>query len=252
MFDSVGRDLDEEALARTAKSSLLTLLLGGSISAGFFAAGLFAVKEYVAPVIQEEIMELAQEEAEMEAPPPPPPPPPPPAAAAQEEEQDEEEEPTPDEMTDEVKELKDEVKQEMKSDVKPAGVEGGVVGGVVGGQLGGVQGGVVGGVVGGQLGAPAGGTPPKVVHHSEIEWKKRYDPVYPAQAKGLGLGEQACKVVIKIDEEGVPYDISIEGCPKVFHEETRNALMKWRAYPLKVGGQKIKIQSTILVKYREL
>jgi len=236
MFDSVGRDLDEEALARTAKSSLLTLLLGGSIAAGFFAAGLFAVKEYVAPVIQEEIMELAQEEAEMEAPPPPPPPPPPPAAAAQEEEQDEEEEPTPDEMTDEVKELKDEVKQEMKSDVKPAGVEGGVVGGVVGGQL----------------GAPAGGTPPKVVHHSEIEWKKRYDPVYPAQAKGLGLGEQACKVVIKIDEEGVPYDISIEGCPKVFHEETRNALMKWRAYPLKVGGQKIKIQSTILVKYREL
>jgi hypothetical protein len=251
MFDSVGRDLDEEALARTAKSTFLTVLLGGSVAAGLTAAGMFMVKEYVAPVIQEQIVEIAQAEDELEAPPPPPPPPPPPAAASAQEEEEEPDEETPDEMVEEIKDLKEEVKEEVKSDVKPAGVEGGQVGGVEGGVVGGVQGGVVGGVVGGVLGS-TGGTPPKIIHHSEIEWKKKVDPIYPQQAKGLGLGEQTCKVIIKLDEEGVPYDLKIDGCPNNFHGETRDALMKWRSYPYKVGGTKLKVQSTILVKYREV
>jgi outer membrane biosynthesis protein TonB len=248
MFDSIGRDLDEEATRRQAKAGAIALAISAFIGGLTVVAGMWVIREVVVDQLQEDIVEIAMEdEVDMAAPPPPPPPPPPPAAADASEET-EETEPTPDDMTEEVEELKEEVKQEMKSDVKPAGVEGGVEGGVVGGVVGGVQGGVVGGVIGGQL----GGQPAKVIHHSEIQWKRKIEPVYPVAARGLGLGEQKCKVTLSIDEAGVPYDIKIDGCPKVFHESTSEGLLKWRAYPFKVNGQSIRVQSTILVNYREV
>jgi hypothetical protein len=251
MFDSVGRDLDEEALARQAKSALLTSILGGAIALAIVAAGMWKIREIQREAPAEVLADLtAEEEAPMEAPPPPPPPPPPPAAAAAEEEQEEETEPEPDEMTEEVEELKEEVKQEMKSDVKPAGQEGGVEGGQVGGVVGGTLGGVEGGVIGGQLGAE-GGTPPKVIHHSEIQWKKRIDPAYPVAAQGLGLGEQRCTTTVYFDPEGVPTKVDVDNCPKIFHETVREAMLKSRAYPYKANGQKISTQAKIIFNFKD-
>ncbi|HMV68133.1 MAG TPA: energy transducer TonB, partial [Myxococcota bacterium] len=174
---------------------------------------------------------------------------PPPAAAAADEEQEEQTDPEPDQMTEDVEELKEEVKQEMKSDVKPAGVEGGVEGGQVGGVVGGTLGGVEGGVIGGQLGD--GGPPPRVIHHSEVQWKKRIDPTYPMAAQGLGLGEQRCVTTVNFDPEGVPTKVEVDACPKVFHEAVREAMLKSRAYPFKVSGQKIATQTKIIFNFKD-
>ena len=103
MFDSVGRNLDEEATTRTVVSAVLTvgLLMMGLMA--LFCYGTYWVAKEVLDLNldDEDMIEIVMEDQELEAPPPPPPPPPPPAAA-QEEEQ---EEPEPDEMVEEVKEL---------------------------------------------------------------------------------------------------------------------------------------------------
>ncbi len=245
MFDNIGKDLDEEANKRRAMSFGITLLGMGTATGLFVALTAYtATQVLLEQPLNEELVQLIEEEVIADDAPPPPPPPPPPPAAAAEEETEEETEETPDEMVEEVQELKEEVKEEMKSDVKPAGVEGGVEGGVVGGVVGGVQGGIEGGVLGGQLSGV------RVFHHSELEVKKRIEPVYPDAAKALNLGEQRCIVKVIIDEEGVPVDVSVDQCPKVFDTPTREAILKWRWYPPKDGKNRVKAQTTLAIVYR--
>ncbi|MEQ1506763.1 MAG: energy transducer TonB, partial [Myxococcota bacterium] len=133
--------------------------------------------------------------------------------------------------------LQEEVKEEVKSDAKPAGVVGGVEGGV--------EGGVVGGVLGG-----GPGTGVRVFHQSELEVKKRVNPEYPEAARALNLGDQRCLVKVIMDEEGVPFNVIVDACPKVFHDVTREAILKWRWYPPKDGKSKIKAQTTIAVTFK--
>lgn len=244
VFDNIGKDLDEEANKRRAASFMITILgMGGAVGLFVGVTAYTATQVLMEPEQLAEMVELIEEEVlPDDAPPPPPPPPPPPAAAADEE--SEETEVTPDDMVEDVKELKEEVKDEMKSDVKPAGVEGGVEGGVVGGVVGGVMGGIEGGVLGGQLSGV------RVFHHSELEVKKRVEPVYPDAARDLNLGEQRCIVKVFIDEEGVPYDVSVDQCPNVFDTPTREAILKWRWYPPKDGKNRVKAQTTIGITYR--
>jgi protein TonB len=243
MFDSVGRNIDDEALKRQAQSVGIATLLVGVIAGALFVKTLYTIKEMVAPTpVDAEIVEVElPEDPGLEAPPPPPPPPP--SAGAQDESQDETT-PSPDEMQD-PQELKPEIKDEVKSDVKPAGVEGGVVGGVAGGVVGGVNGGVVGGVLGGQL----GGDGVKVVHQSKIEWKKLVKPEYPKAALGLGLGDQSCKAIITLSAEGVPTKVTVDGCPQIFFDGTREALLSSRTYPYKDNGIKAAVQTVVLIKY---
>jgi protein TonB len=245
MFDNIGKDLDEEANKRRAASLLITVLGLGGITGVVLGITAYTATQVIAnSELAAEMVELIEEEINLDdAPPPPPPPPPPPAAADASEE--EETEDTPDEMVEEIKELKEEVKEEMKSDAKPAGVEGGVEGGVAGGVVGGVQGGIVGGVVGGQLGG--GGV---VVHQTDLQVKKRFTPEYPEAARSLNLGDQRCLVKVFIDEEGVPYNAQVEQCPKVFEDNAREGVLKWRWYPYKVEGRKVKVQTTIAFMYR--
>ena len=250
MFDNIGVDPDEEARKREAKSALITMISLGSIAAAVVGVGMWTAKEVILDALDEEdLIELVMEDAseDMEAPPPPPPPPPPPAAAPDEEEEEEEEEeqePEPEDMVEEIQELDEKVEEKMRSEDRPAGVEGGIEGGVVGGEMGGVIGGVEGGVVGGQLG-------PKIFHHSELEVKRRSELRYPPAAKGLGLGEQRCKVTVFIDESGAPYSTKVDDCPKVFHDEAKSGLMKWRWYPPKDGKLKVRAQTVIVVRFRE-
>jgi protein TonB len=147
-------------------------------------------------------------------------------------------------MQEEIKELQQEVKEEIKNDVKPAGDPAGVEGGVEGGVAGGVVGGVIGGVLGGDLNGV------KVFHHSELEVKKRIEPEYPESAKALNLGEQRCLVKVFMDEEGVPYEAMVDGCPEAFRPSAKEAIMKWRWYPPKDGKNKVKAQTTIAITYK--
>jgi hypothetical protein len=240
MFDNIGRDLDEEANKRRATAVMLTLLgLGGTIGL-VVGWGMYKAAEVLLdPQVDEEMVELVTDEEMADEAPPPPPPPPPAAAASEEETED-----TPDEMVEDIQELKEVVPEEIKSDAKPAGMEGGVEGGVVGGVVGGVQGGVVGGVLGGQLGGV------RVFHHSELEPKKRVYPEYPEAAKELNLGDQRCLAIVFMDEEGTPYDVRVDNCPKVFELPTKEAMLKWRWYPPKDGKNKVKAQTTIAVTYK--
>ena len=234
MFDHVGRDPDEEAGKRGAMSAGLTLLLtAGSVGLTIGIASWTAAEVVLEMVDDMDMVEIVMEDVPEELPPPPPPPPPGP----EEEEEEEEEEPEPDEMDEEIKELDKEPEKELKNAANaPKGDPEGVVGGVIGG--------VEGGVVGGTLGNV------HVLHHSEVEVKKRIEPRYPKTAKEANLGDQRCLAKVYIDETGTPYKVLVENCPKVFHASTREAILKWRWYPPKVGKQKVKAQITIGITYK--
>jgi hypothetical protein len=235
VFDNIGKDLDEEANKRRAASLFLTVTGLTAVLGLVVGIGAYTAAEVLSEVVLPDMVELLDPLAD-DALPPPPPPPPPPAAPEQEDI------PEPDEMVDEIKELQEEVKEEIKADEAPAdeGTEGGVEGGVIGG--------VVGGVVGGVLGGTLGGV--RVFHHSELEVKKRINPEYPEAARALNIGDQRCLAKVFIDEEGVPYDVQVESCPKVFFEDTKSAILKWRWYPPKDGKTKVKAQTTIAVTYK--
>ena len=66
----------------------------------------------------------------------------------------------------------------------------------------------------------------------------------------MNLGDQVCKARVFIDEKGVPYDVKVEDCPKVFHAATRAAMLKWRWYPPKAGREKVKAQVVIGIRYK--
>ncbi|MCA9492603.1 MAG: energy transducer TonB [Myxococcales bacterium] len=104
---------------------------------------------------------------------------------------------------------------------------------------------------GGEGTGGGGGGGVRVFHHSELEVKRRVDPQWPAAAAQLGLGEQRCIARVSIDEDGVPYAVDVEECPKIFHTPTREALLRWRWYPPKDGKRKIRAATTIAITYRQ-
>ena len=252
MFDSVGRDLDEEALQRSAKSAGLVAFLTALGGGALFLSTLFVLEQAeILPPLEEMILTEVVEEDELAAPPPPPPPPPPAAADASTEEEDTEE-PEPDDMVEDVQELKDEVKDEMKSDAKPAGVVGGVAGGVAGGVVGGVQGGIVGGVIGGTGTAPATSVAKPPVKFEDVRWKYQPQPPYPEAARGLGLGEPYCNVKISLNEKGRVDEVKIiedSACSKVFHLSLRETVQQWKAAPMMVAGVPTAYETKFRFKY---
>lgn len=245
MFDSVGRSRDEEAGRRGVAALLLTMAVAGAVAgAGAAWLGWKAARELVELAEPEEqLIEIVVADLAEDLALPPPPPPPPAAAAAPEEPV--QTEPTPDQMAEEVEELDAEVEEQVTSDAV-AGVPGGVDGGEEGGDLEhGVIGGVEGGLPGGQL-----GTGPRTFHHTEVRVRRSVQPDYPAAAYDLDLGAVVCRVRIFIDEGGVPYETRFDaGCPRVFHESARTALLRWRWYPARVDGDKVKAQFLMAIRY---
>jgi hypothetical protein len=75
-------------------------------------------------------------------------------------------------------------------------------------------------------------------------------PEYPDAARSLGLGEQKCFARVEISAEGEPVNVTITGCPAVFHPETEAAMWGWRWYPVRLDGQKTAVVTTISVLYR--
>lgn len=252
MFDNVGKSLDEDATKRSFTSVLISSLLIGAGTAFFIGYGSMKVVEEIREMTNDDDMvEVVFEDVGMEdeAPPPPPPPPPPPAAATPDVEETETDDTTieVDEMIDTIKELDEEVKTEVKSVVKPKGVEGGVEDGVEDGVVGGVKDGVKDGVIGGVPGARG----VRMVHNSQLRTKVTPPPRYPEAAESMNLGRQRCKVKVKIDEKGIPYEVKVSDCPKVFHEETRKSILKWRWYPYKdENKKKVKAETLIAVVFQ--
>ncbi len=79
--------------------------------------------------------------------------------------------------------------------------------------------------------------------------RRKIYPVYPPAASEMGLREARCGVRFEVDHRGHPVDVSVMGCPQVFHVPTREAALKWRFYPVKVGGQAVPARFTLVVRY---
>lgn len=243
MFDSIGRTRRTNRQRQTGSMLISVSLFSTAVGAMMLVGG-----QRVDEVLEdEEPVEVFVEVADA-APPPPPPPPPPAASSTPEEKVEEEQKPEEIQEPDEIKQLDEKIPEPVVDAGVQGGVEGGVEGGVVGGVVGGVIGGELGGVLGGQLGGT--GDNVKAVHWSQVKPKKRVTPVFPEAAKALGLKEESCPVKLKIDEKGVPYELDLDKCPKLFHEAVTDALMKWRFYPHEEGGRPMAASFTLNIKFQ--
>ena len=77
------------------------------------------------------------------------------------------------------------------------------------------------------------------VQAADVRVKRPVSPEYPDAARRMDLGYVECPVEVYVDESGSPYDVELGGCPAVFHDNARTALMRSRWYPHRVNGQKV-------------
>ena len=244
MFDTIGRDADASSGKRRAQSVLIAV---GLLGAGFgFVAGLagYVVADAaIDPGDDEPMFEvaIAVDDAPTELPPAPPAP----LAAAKGD--DTAAEPEPDTAPEVVRPLEPTPERPMVSAQPTAGRPDGDDHGEPDGDPGGVPGGSRFGAPGGE---GPGGAAPRVVHHSELRAKRRVDPVYPDEARALRLGDQRCVARVRIDADGVPSRVRVDGCPDVFHGPTERALLRWRwAAPRDERGP-VPAETTLVIVYR--
>ena len=232
MFETVGK-ARKQSLGQQLTSLGLTVALSG----GTLLGSLWAGKQVVEEVLDEEIVEVT---FFADAAPPPPPPPPPPAGGnktSTKKKKPDEPKPDPVEVEPEPVELEPEPEEETAPEEEEPAEEDGVAGGVEGGEEGGVEGGVVGGEKGGVIGGQLGGTGTSVsTHYSKVKPKRKVEPRYPQAATDLGMGVERCIANVVIDVKGKPKSVDVLNCPSVFHAEVKRAMMAWRFYPYKSGG----------------
>ena len=87
------------------------------------------------------------------------------------------------------------------------------------------------------------------VHSSELEARRRVEPRYPSEAMGMGLGEQTCALRLRVDEKGMSQVVAVERCDPVFHAEVTDALSRWRYYPKRVDGTKVPARTVVYVRF---
>ena len=96
-------------------------------------------------------------------------------------------------------------------------------------------------------GTPGGGV--LTLHHSEVEVKRKVEPHYPLGLRDLG--PQRCVATLRIDTEGRPTEVTVEACEAGFHEGTVAALMRWRFKPVTLSdGTVVPAQFRIAVSYK--
>ena len=63
------------------------------------------------------------------------------------------------------------------------------------------------------------------------------EPIYPHEARTLGIPVQTCDVRVDVNRKGRAEAIHISGCPPVFHEETRRAMARsrWHKFDAPLG-----------------
>ncbi len=237
MFDDVGKS---EALATRSRFGALGMTAGSlALLAGVvFGVATLVVQEALAPPAPDaEVVFLPEEEL------PPldvPSAPPPPARGAVE--RDVPTEPVSDVPPEDPQPLDAVVPDRV---VDSAGAPDGHDLGVLDGRIGGVPDGD-----GDGTGPPGGGGDVLQTTFSDLEIKRRVEPVYPPAAKGMALGDQRCVAEVRISSEGVPTDVEVRGCPEAFHAATREALSKWRFYPVRAGKRPVETVTSFGVSYR--
>ena len=58
---------------------------------------------------------------------------------------------------------------------------------------------------------------------SEVVLKSQVSPEYPWEAMQAGHEQTRCLAIVKIGEDGVPYEVVVQHCPEAFHRETDGA-----------------------------
>lgn len=91
----------------------------------------------------------------------------------------------------------------------------------------------------------------KAIAQSQLEWKRQPSPDFPRAALGLGLGSQRCVVKLRLDVDGVPVDVRPVDCLPAFGAAAVEALSGWRAYPMRLGGERIPVQTTVVIHFEE-
>lgn len=85
----------------------------------------------------------------------------------------------------------------------------------------------------------------------DMRWRRTNEPDWPAFAKGYAVGaEERCFAHVVLDPIGEPTAVDVTGCPRLFAEETRRALQTWRAWPPE--GAPIQRATDVIVRFRQL
>jgi hypothetical protein len=89
------------------------------------------------------------------------------------------------------------------------------------------------------------------VHLADVFTKKNPEPKFPKTMLGIPLSasDKKCIVRVFIDETGRPEDVLMSSCHEGLQEETREAVMRARWYPVKVENEKVKAQFPLVIKY---
>ncbi len=241
MFDTVGRELDPELRRRQAVLvGWTTLLAAAAVGAGvFFAATVVPVANPTVPEVPDVMVALALDQAPVA-------PAPPAAPRISQGEATPTAAPTPSDPAD-LPALTPVPSAPEQASEPPAGAPDGDPNGDPTGDPNGDPRGRPGGH--GEGSADGGGI--KAVAPSALEWKRQPSPDYPRAALGLGLGSQRCVVRLRLDADGVPVDVQPLDCPPTFVPPTVEALRAWRAYPVRLGGTRIPVQTTVVIHYEE-
>ncbi len=74
---------------------------------------------------------------------------------------------------------------------------------------------------------------------ADIPVLRRVSPGYPSGVDPSTVTDAvACRTVVRIDGEGVPFDAQAEGCPAAFADEAVRAASDWRWAPLSGAGER--------------
>jgi hypothetical protein len=86
---------------------------------------------------------------------------------------------------------------------------------------------------------PASGRGPEIrtVHWSEVKAIHRPAPEFPKAAIAAGVREAECIVMMRIDGEGRPTEVSAVRCDEPFFSAAREAALDWRFEPFDGGGE---------------
>jgi len=85
----------------------------------------------------------------------------------------------------------------------------------------------------------------------DMRWRRANEPDWPPFAKGYAEGaEERCFAHIVLDPIGEPTTVDVTGCPRLFAEETRRALQTWRAWP--ADGPPMERATDVMVRFRQL
>lgn len=260
MFDSIGRDLDEAGLRRSAtsaaiNSAALALALAGTVAAGWWTVQPRTARQPDLVQFELVLMEQPNGTEALEAPPPPgdaegvgsdavaaaPA-----APAAQ---------PTADTPPDPAAPPSEPPASAVSSTAPAAASpQRGLADGITG-------------LLGRATAERASTTPVQIPASSartgsergvatteskpDMRWRRTNEPDWPPFAKGYAEGaEERCHAHMVLDPIGEPATIEVDGCPRLFAEETRRALQTWRAWPAE--GPPIQRATDIIVRFRQL